>query len=147
MLGGHRFRQGGTVGERGCAQPGDGLVEILAVRLLDLGDDRGRVVGSLDGGLRLAAIGADAVACDQQRLVGLDQIRQPHVFAHVAEGLGRHIGQCADTRNAQASHGGDEVILDRGWEELHGHRPGRCDIAKASAFDIAWNPDPELAVE
>ncbi|KRE11838.1 hypothetical protein ASE63_18965 [Bosea sp. Root381] len=120
-----RLGQGVTLGKIGGLQPCHGIRHLAAVRLLDPRDDGLGIVERLDRGLRLAAIAPDQVAGEQQGAIGLDEVGQAHIGAHLAPGLCGQIGQRADPWNAEAGHGGDEVILDRGGEELHRHHPGQ----------------------
>ena len=55
---------------------------------------------------------------------GRDQLDEAPAGQDVLDGLFREKGERAEAGHAQACHGGDEVVPDRGWEEVHGSCPG-----------------------
>jgi hypothetical protein len=100
------------------------LAQRVAIGLLDLLQRRRRIVGDLNGGLGLAAVGADRVAGDEESLVGANESDESVAGVDVLRRLLGEKGEGAETGHAQACHGGDEVVPDRSGKEIHVSCPG-----------------------
>ena len=136
----HALDQGGPVRQIRCLQPRHRLGDPGLVGLLDLANGLRWIVGDLDARLRLAAIGADGVAGQQQGPVRLDEVGEAHVGVDL---LGRVVGQIAesaDSRHGQACHGGHEIMLDGSREEFH-ERPRNETPNRAAAAPSAPLPN------